>query len=45
MAQTAIRQIDFAFKMVRDGGDTTFAGYDETELPKGRALFDQLNKR
>jgi tetratricopeptide (TPR) repeat protein len=45
MATLAVQQIEAAFTASRDGGDAPSAAYYEAQLPKARALVDQLARR
>jgi tetratricopeptide (TPR) repeat protein len=42
MAQTAVLQIEAAFKTLRDGGHVPFAAYYERQLPEARRIRDAL---
>jgi tetratricopeptide (TPR) repeat protein len=45
MAKLAVRQIEAAFTIMRDGGDAPSAAFYEAQLPKARALAQKLAKR
>jgi len=45
MAKLAVRQIEVAFTASRDGGDAPSATLFEAQLPKARALAENLAKR
>ena len=45
MAKLAVRQIEAAFTTSRDVGDARSAAYFEAQLPKARALAQELAKR
>jgi hypothetical protein len=42
MAQTAVLQIEAAFKTMRDGGHAPFAAYYQRRLPEARRIRDAL---
>src|SRR5215475_8553537 len=44
-ARRAVSQIDVALATMRSAGHAPFAGYYAQELPKARALVEQLSKR
>jgi hypothetical protein len=45
MAEVALRQINAAFEIFRDGGRTQSAAYYEWHLPRARALIARLRRR